>query len=264
MTVGATILAFNNGTIDYVAMAAWSARRIKRWLQIPVCIITDQTDVDPIFDHVVNVDALGSRQRFFEDIGAPVSWHNANRADVYDLTPWDRTLLLDADYVVCSSVLRSILTAPNDFMCHRYATDVMTGRRLDELNWFGRYRIPQWWATVIMFQKSQQASHIFGMMRMVRDYWEHYRTLYAISNPTYRNDHALSIALGVTSGHTLITDDIPWNLQSIMPEVWLEQEDDDLFMARSMNQGSQSRLHIRSTDFHAMGKGHLGAIVAAR
>lgn len=263
MTTGATILAFNNGTIDYVALAAWSARRIKRWLKIPVCIITDSVDVDPIFDHVVNTEALGDRCRFFEDIGATVPWHNANRADAYELTPWNRTLLLDADYVVSSAALQTMLQAPCDFMCHRYATDVMTGRRLDALNWFGRYRFPQWWATVMVFQKSQQASYIFEIMQMVRDHWEHYRMLYAIANPTYRNDHALSIALGLESGHTLVTYDIPWNLQSVMPDVWLEQEDDDLFMARCMSQGSQSRLHIHGTDFHAMGKAQLGAIVAA-
>lgn len=263
MTTGATILAFNNGVIDYAALAAWSAHRIKRWLNIPVCVITNVTDVDPVFDYVIQVAALGNSRRYFEDLKTSVTWHNANRADAYDLTPWDRTLLLDADYVVNSSSLKVLLNSNQTFLCHRYATDLARGSRLDNLNWFGRYRFPQWWATVMMFQRCDETQHIFSAMRMVRDHWEHYRTLYAIANPTYRNDHALSIALGIATGHTLKTNDIPWNLQSVLPEDELIRIDDDTFDVACQVNDHKRYVRIRHTDFHAMGKGHLGAIVAS-
>ena len=41
MTTGALILAFNNEHTDYLAMAAWSADRIRQHLDIPVAVITD-------------------------------------------------------------------------------------------------------------------------------------------------------------------------------------------------------------------------------
>lgn len=262
MTTGATILAFNNETIDYVAMAAWSARRIKHWLKIPVCIVTDAEQVDPVFDHVVTVPARGDRHRYFEDLGHSVIWRNANRADAYELTPWDRTLLLDADYVVNSDVLTAVLDTVQDFTCHRWAWDLASGKMLDDLNWFGRYRFPQWWATVVAFDKTVHARHVFDTMRMVREHWEHYRLLYSITNPTFRNDHALSIALGVCSGHTLATKDIVWPLMSVMPHNTLTQIDDWDFGIEYEHEQRPLCATIRRADFHAMGKGHLGDIVA--
>ncbi len=41
MTTGALIFAFNNEQTDYVAMAGWCARNIRRHLDIPVAIVTD-------------------------------------------------------------------------------------------------------------------------------------------------------------------------------------------------------------------------------
>lgn len=263
MTIGATILAFNNDTIDYVGMAAWSARRIKHWLNIPVCIVTDSENVDPVFDHVINTTAQGQRHRYFEDLDARVLWHNANRADAYDLTPWDRTLLLDADFVVNSNVLNAILEAQQDFMCHRYAWDMATGNTLNDLNYFGQYRFPQWWATVVVFDKTQHAQFIFDTMRMVRENWDHYRLLYSIANPTFRNDHALSIALNLCSGHTLTTKDIVWPLSSVMPHDKIVQLDDWTFGIEYEVKGRPLCKKIVETDFHAMNKGHLGAIIAA-
>jgi hypothetical protein len=56
MTAGALIFAFNNEKTDYVAMAEWSARNIRRHLDIPVAIVTDCTDTDRTrtFDRVIS------------------------------------------------------------------------------------------------------------------------------------------------------------------------------------------------------------------
>ena len=60
-------------------------------------------------------------------------------------------------------------------------------------------------------------------MNMIKNNWEHYRRLYKISAPAYRNDYALSIALNIVNGHTLNLKDIPWNLASLTPEHKLSQ-----------------------------------------
>jgi len=41
MTTGALIFAFDNESTDYVTMAGWSARNIRRWLNIPTAVVTD-------------------------------------------------------------------------------------------------------------------------------------------------------------------------------------------------------------------------------
>ena len=60
MTTGALIFAFNNEHTDYVGMAAWSADRIRRHLNIPVAVITDCTDPEQLnkFDHVISADPV--------------------------------------------------------------------------------------------------------------------------------------------------------------------------------------------------------------
>lgn len=246
MTTGAVIFARNNEQIDYVAMAKWSARNIERHLGIPTHIITDT--------------APSNNVRQFSDVGR-VTWYNHNRMDAYTLSPWDRTLVLDADYVVACDQLKSILDADQDFLAHRYAYDITGCNNFEGLNTFGDNCMPMWWATVMMFQRSRHAELIFESMQMIRDNWTHYRNLYKNTNVTYRNDHALSIALGIVNGHTLNHNGIPWKLASLTPEHRLTQLDQDRYRVDYVNTQNQPRWIELQQDFHAMGKQQLGAIV---
>jgi len=262
MTTGAVIFAYNNEKIDYVAMAAWSASNIRRHLGIPVCLITNQLESHDSFDQVICTETGHSTNtRHFSDVGS-VTWHNLNRMSVYDLTPWNQTLVLDADYVVASDQLKVLLDSPENFMCHRTAYDITGLQTFDDLNVFGRHCFPMWWATVMMFRKSTQAQLIFEAMSMIRDNWTHYRNLYANSRSTYRNDHALSIALNIENGHTLETTDIPWALASLTPEHQLTQLDQDRYRVDFVTADQRPRWIELTTDFHAMGKQQLGDIVA--
>ena len=248
MTVGALIFARNNEQIDYVSMAQWSAKNIKRHLGISTHIITDDS-------------TLTDNSRYFSDVGN-VIWHNLNRMDAYKLTPWDRTLVLDADYVVASNQLKSLLEVDQDFLAHRWAYDVTSCNSIERLNYFGNNRMPMWWATVIMFRKSRQAELIFDSMQMIRDNWTHYRELYKNSTATYRNDHALSIALGIVNGHTLDHAGIPWALASLTPDHKLTQIDQDRYRVDFIDAENRPRWVELQQDFHAMGKQQLGEIVA--
>lgn len=247
MTTGAVIFAYNNEKIDYVSLAQWSARNIERHLGIPTTIITGESS--------------SNNTRYFSDVGT-VTWHNFNRMDAYTLSPYDRTLVLDADYVVASNQLSVLLDIDQDFVCHRWAYDITGQQTFDDLNHFGRYGMPMWWATVMMFRRSQRAETIFNIMRMVRDNWDHYRNIYANSLRAYRNDHALSIALNLESGHTLESTDIPWSLASVIPEHVIEQTDLDNYTVKYYDTEKKfRRVELRNQDFHAMGKQQLGAIV---
>lgn len=262
MTTGALIFAFNNDDIDYVAMATWSAKNIHRHLGIPVCLVTDQDTSTSVFDHVVRLDRGQAGSRYFEDLDRSVKWYNHNRFDAYAVTPWDQTLVLDADYVVASSSLKSLFHSQPDFLCHRYSYDLTRPGFHDGLNTFGDRKMPMWWATVMLFKKSPRAKHIFQVMRMVHDNWQHYCDLFGIHRSTYRNDFALSIAIGVVSGHTWTQETIPWNLAAVMPAHRLEQIDQDSYMITFEDANKrQKRVPIQGHDFHAMGKNDLGDIV---
>jgi hypothetical protein len=248
MTTGAVIFARNNEHIDYVAMAKWSAQNIARHLGIPTHIITDSAPSD--------------NTRHFTDVGQ-VTWHNLNRMDAYRLSPWDRTLVLDADYVVATDQLRSVIDCDKDFLAHRWAFDVTGCNNFTGLNWFGDNGMPMWWATVMAFNKSKSAELIFDTMAMIRNNWTHYRNIYKNSVATYRNDHALSIALGIVNGHTLNHAGIPWSLASLTPEHDLTQLDQDRYRVDFVNTEGRVRWIELRQDFHAMGKRQLGDIVAS-
>lgn len=262
MTTGALIFAYNNEAIDYVAMAKWSADNIRRHLDIPVAIVTDQASVEG-FDAVITTPTLDSNRRYFSDFDLEVTWHNQSRTDAYALTPWDRTLVLDADYIVASDQLRSLLSCDQDFLCHRWAYDVTNINDFSGLNYFGLYKMPQWWATVMLFRRGQTAELIFGMMDMIKNNWRHYRDLYHNARGAYRNDHALSIALNTVNGHVQPNCEIPWTLASLVPEHKLYQTDQDSYRIEFTQPDGRHRwIRLCDQDFHAMGKLHLGEIVA--
>jgi len=263
MTVGALIFAFDNDHIDYLAMAAWTANNIRRHLDIPVAVVTDQsTGYD--FDQVILCENTASDDRWFDDFATKMPWHNRTRAQAYELSPWDQTLVLDADFVVASDQLRTVLESDQDFLAHRWAYDITGQDDFRQYNYFGYNHMPMWWATVMMFRRSLQAQLIFESMTMVRDNWTHYRNLYKNPRPTYRNDHALSIALNIVDGHTASSTSIPWSLASLIPAHQLTQLQQDSYRVDFVNsQGKPRWIELQGQDFHAMGKQHLGAIVAS-
>ena len=251
MTTGALIFAHNNDHTDYVSMAHWSARNIQRHLGIPTHIVTDCQDDE-------------TNSRWFSDYQDNVVWKNQSRVTAYDASPWDRTLVLDADYVVASDQLRVILDSKENFLCFRWACDVTGVNDFLGLNSFGDVSMPMWWATVMCFDKSFTSQMIFEVMRMVKENWSHYRKIYRINQPAYRNDHALSIALTLINGHTFEIPAIPWSKPTLTPEHDLQQLDTDYYRVDFVA-ADQKRywVDLRGQDFHAMGKKQLGEIVAS-
>jgi len=265
MTQGVLIFAYNSDKIDYLSMAAWSAKNIHRHLGLPVAVVTDITIIPAHydFDVVVFNDPGQPGSRSFQDISGPVNWYNGNRMNAYALSPWDTTLVLDADYIVASPQLKLLFESTSDFISHRMAYDVTGSQPFVDVNWFGAYNMPMWWATVMLFQRSNTAQMIFDCMQMIKQNYQHYRELYKVSSSLYRNDYALSIALGIVYGHCLDYPSIPWNLATLTSAHSLEFIDQDCYKVIFKDQtGRQRWITLHNQDLHAMGKKHLGDIIA--
>lgn len=264
MTSGALIFAYNNDKTDYVKMAAWTANNIKRHLRIPVALVTNSTDINSNynFDKIIHLESNGSNGRYFSDYNSNVIWHNTTRTDAYSVTPWDQTLVIDADYVVASNALNVVLQSSQEFLAHNCAYDITGLNDFSGLNYFGNYHMPMWWATLMMFRKSKQAELLFDTMKMVRDNWKHYQRIYHNNQPTYRNDHALTISLGMVNGHHSVYPNIPWQLASLTTEHKLTQIDIDRYRVDFITPDRKLRwINIDNQDFHAMGKQQLGEII---
>jgi hypothetical protein len=258
---GALIFAFNNEKLDYFSMARWSAGNINRHLGIPTAIVTNQPFTPQSYERCITVEPVGNQTRQFHDVDGQVTWYNSNRVDAFKLSPWEQTLVLDADYVVASDMLTSVIEVEHDFVAHKTAYDITSLTDFEDHNTFGRNQMPMWWATVMFFNRSQQAKSIFDCMHMIRENWEHYRHLFGVARSTYRNDFALSIALGIVNGHTLDHADIPWKLPTVNHIHKLSMISRDRYRVDFVTADNRTRWVEVTGDFHAMGKRQLGDII---
>jgi hypothetical protein len=212
MTKGAVLIAQNNSSIDYIKMATFAATRIKQYLEIPVSLITDDEKwlqsnfANHPFDKVISLEPNGVAQhRKFHDgslTGVTAEWKNFSRNYVYDLSPYDRTIVLDTDYILNSSVLKPALDNDYEFQIYRNSFDLISDRDPGAFKRINPYSIPFYWATVFIFDKTPMMRAFFDMVEYIKQNWIYFRTLYTIDAPHYRNDTAFSIAIHIFNGKT--------------------------------------------------------------
>jgi hypothetical protein len=213
MSKGIVIFAYN-GAYDYVDMARTSAALAKRHLKLPVTLITDQAVDYPEFDTVIVHERTDPEQLKMTD-GELKPWHNQTRPTVYALTPYEQTLVIDADYFVMNSELRNLFNTDLDFACYNTAQDI-TGVAELQCN-IGNTSIPMQWATVMYFRRSELAEAVFDFMRYIRQNYEFYSLMYNFRADKYRNDFALSIAIQTLTGYnTGNFAQIPGTLDSLL------------------------------------------------
>lgn len=212
MTTGAIIFAQNSANLDYTKMAVFSASRIQKYLNIPVSIITDSAGwleksyPNHNFDQVIPVDSSSNNQYKKINDGTlsskSIEWKNLTRDRVYDLTPYDRTLVIDSDYIINSSVLKSALDNQYDFQIYKRSMDLAAWRPTEEFARVSKWSIPFYWATTFVFTKNNITDSFFNLIAYIKSNWMYFRTLYSITSGTYRNDYAFSIAIHIMNGKT--------------------------------------------------------------
>jgi len=264
MSQGVIIFAFDNPAISYTEMADWNANRIQKHLNLPTTVITN-SDRKLQYANTIQVAAPKENgERWFDDLKETVAWQNKNRYNVYELSPYDQTILLDADYVVCSDQLRVVLDIDADILPMGSAYDITGVTDYSHLNSFGATNFNMSWATVLYFKKSCAAQLIFEMIELIQNNWDYYRYLYRIGQSQYRNDFALSIAMNTIYGNTGKWPVLPWRMASIDPIHQLSSQDNQTFKIQFQdNKKLRKHIFVQDTDFHAMGKHHLGDIVAS-
>ena len=261
MNSGVIIVAINNDLVDYVKMAVWSAQRIQHFLKLPTSLITNIDVNHDCFDRIIKITPDNNNQKYYQDYGKTTEWYNQSRPDIYKLTPYQQTLVIDADYVVNSNQLARLFECDMDFLCPTRAYDVGDVESQYFSQNFGKFEMPMAWATVMYFRQSQCAETIFYIMSMIRNHWDHYRNLYQISNKLYRNDYALSIALSIVNGHTIDYPAIAWPMATVMPDQNLCMIHRDKFRITYKKNQTKYQIEIIDQDFHAMNKYDLEKII---
>jgi hypothetical protein len=211
MSNGALIFANNNANIDYVKLAVFAARRVKQFLDIPVSIVTDSKGwllkqyPDHPFDKVISIDVERSTAKLFYDgslNSTTVEWRNLSRNRAYELSPYDKTLVIDSDYIINSNILKIAFDLNEPLQIYQKSFDLAGWRDTSYFNRINPHSIPFYWATVFVFEKSPIMESFFDLVSYIKANWPYFRVLYNIEPTMFRNDIAFSIAIHIMNGKT--------------------------------------------------------------
>lgn len=251
MSKGVLIYAFNSN-FDYIKSAEFAAKQVKKFLNLPVTLVTN-TEVDSeYFDNVIIFeDATSTPRQYRTDDGQVLhtKWLNSNRTSAYNVSPYDQTLLIDADYFMFNDSLKCMFDTDSEFACFNKINDV-TGEEKDLIR-LSEISIPMQWATVIYFTKSDFANAVFDFMEIIKKNWDYYSLLYSFRSGTYRNDFALSIALQTLSGYsTQNFNKLPGKLHTLFSHVSVSRVSEGEVVFAWNNQLSK----VVNTNLHCMNK----------
>jgi len=252
MTKGILIFAHDNEQIHYSLLAAWQARRIYRWLNVPVALVTDQQSLDNLklynidpnheFDKIILSEVATTQQK------DSLTFKNVDRTDAYDLTPYDETLIIDTDIVIQSDRLNVVWNNAEDYLVCEHCTDTM-GRDWPGLCYINPpYGIKFYWATLFYFKKTERTKEFFDLCKHIKENYTSYNLEYKIGDTYLRNDHVWSIAI-----HKLGATSIPINL-------WYSINKDQVKMS-SRAVVVEDTIKIEEQDIHVMNKHSLMSYV---
>jgi len=216
MTSGVLMFAHNNREIDYGMMAYVSARYVDRYLKVPVSLVTDSGTIDwldkkdpsiiQFFDKIILTDELPQPEiqdkRFYDGSidYKKTSFKNGFRSRSYELTPYDRTLVIDTDVLIKNDRLKHIWDSNSDFMINSKHIDLAYTRYNTEFRRISDYTIDFYWATAFYFKKTEWTNTFFNLCQHIVENYEYYRFIYQIPYPVMRNDFVFSIAIHIING----------------------------------------------------------------
>ena len=219
MSRGFLIHAYNNEQIDYGMMALCCALLIKKHLkENTTALVTTQDTIDWLkqsshgdlvnyaFDKIIVTDIERSvPERKFHDTQYTtfsLPYYNTNRANSFELSPFDETVLIDADFLVLDNSLDCVWGSSEDLLANKSIIDLNHVENLGGFDKrFNEMSIPLYWATVVYFQKTDRVKSLFELITFIKENYSYYQSLYNFRpNAYFRNDYALSIAIHMISG----------------------------------------------------------------
>ena len=227
MSKGILIFARNNTQIDYIKQAYELALRSQEFLELPVTVVTDSPDYlkekykdwKIVFDKVIPIDwgnndssteiayiskEYRNKKRYND--GSLTKKHlefkNEIRTQAYDITPYEETIILDTDYIICNNILLNCFEQRNNFLIYKDAHDLSGFRERKEFEKISDTGPDFYWATCVFFRKTQENKIFFDLLKHIHENYSHYLSIFQIPSSVYRNDHAFSIAIHIMNGYS--------------------------------------------------------------
>jgi hypothetical protein len=230
MSKGVLVIARNNNNIDYVKQAVFLAKRVKKYLNLPTSIITDNVAYlekafdKNIFDKIIKVDyEHKSNSRNFYDGGL------ASKTDTFKNSSSGTRNQKEFEFI-------------SDSGCEFY------------------------WATCVFFRKTDDNKLFFDLIKHIQEEWNHYRRVYQIQSNLFRNDFAFSIALHILNGFNKgsFCGEMPGKLLYITDQdiLWNMNDENMLFLvAKKDYLGEYYAINTKDMNMHVMNKFSLSRII---
>lgn len=210
MSKGILCFANNNGSIDYIKQSVLLAKRAKKYLNLPVTVVTSTPDAitreyRKVFDQVIEIeDSLTNSKRYNDGQSNYKSLYfkNNGRCNSYDLSPYDSTLVLDTDYILCNDVLKYAFESQHSFQIYKEGIDLCSWRKHKEFDYINDKGIEFYWATCFYFEKTEVTKMFFDLLKHLQKNWKHYSEVYDLGSRNFRNDHLFSIGIHMMNGYT--------------------------------------------------------------
>jgi len=272
MKKGCLIFAHNNRDIDYAKLALLSGSLAKKNLNVPVSLVTDQSTVDWMteskiidranntFERIIVIDRPKTdNQRILHDgfEKKVIPFVNSSRSNAYDLSPYDKTLLIDSDFLIFSNRLNQYWDTAESVKLAPAANDINSTDRLGYHDKFiSDTGIHLYWATTVMFNKDLYSKLFFDLVETIKSNYKYFADLYMFNPKQYRNDIAFSIAKHILSGFQTDTlNSLPSLLTVIDKDILYSVDGKKLtFLISAMKAELQIATAIQDTDVHIMNK----------
>jgi hypothetical protein len=276
MTTGCLIFAQNTVGVDYVKLALFAARRVREHLDISVSLATDSQawlefypEHVEVFDQIIPIQGNTTQQKKFYDgtlAYQTAEWKNLTRNQAYDITPYDRTLVIDSDYIINSNTLVKALNNTYSFQIFSKSFDLAGWRDASSFNRINQYSVPFYWGTVFIFEKTASTRSLFDLIEYIKLNWEFFRIIYKIDSPTFRNDFAFSIAIHIMNGMTQgdFAQELPGLMTYVLDRDILVKMNNDkmqFLVEKAHYPGEYTLVSTNNTDVHVMNKQSLSRLI---
>ena len=217
MSQGIVFFAHNNTEIDYGSVAIANATMIKHHMGVDaITLITDEGTmrhmnntwdkniIDSTFEQIkITPRRRVDNNKRYRDTRHTVNllpFYNINRSTVYNQSPYDETLVIDVDYLICNNTLNAVWNHKEDLLINRKSFDLLSGRHDNSFDRVDDFGIDFYWATAFYFKKSEETQIFFNLLEAIKANYPYFKTLYGITSYNFRNDHAFSIAVHMFNG----------------------------------------------------------------
>lgn len=270
MKTGCLIFAFNSRDVDYATIAVVAGSLAKKNLGIPVSLVTDKSTIEwmktselfdsasEVFENFIEVDRpLDYKSRLLNDgdQSSLVPFINAKRSNAWDLTPYDRTLLIDSDFLVLSDNLKKYLDSDHSLMIASSINDIREDRIgvLDKN--VSDVGVHLCWATTVIFTKNEESKIFFDLVKIIEEDYNIFSDLYRFESRMYRNDIAFSVAKHIYDGFEENPETyLPSLLTTYDKDMLHDVIDDKLIFLISKDTGGYYPVSLKDSDVHIMNK----------